>query len=258
MIARTLNLTVLISVLLIGPRASAQKSAAAANDTLVDRVGSTGFIQLEAESFRALTARQQELAYWLSQASIAIDPIIYDQMSRFGLRQKRILDAVVSHPQGVNPQALPKIVAFTKLFWANKGNHNEMTAQKFLPECSFPELKNAALQARRNGALQEFSETALAKELDDLKASLFDPDFEPMITAKSPKGGMDILQASANTFYSGVSLADLKNFHERYPLNSRLMKMPDGRLVEDVYRAGTSDGKIPSGLYAKYLKNTNT
>ena len=32
----------------------------------------------------------------LSQAAIAIDPIIYDQESRFGLRQRRILEAVVS------------------------------------------------------------------------------------------------------------------------------------------------------------------
>ena len=85
-------------------------------DTLVERVGSTGFIQVRAESFRALDARQQALAYWLSQASIAIDPIIYDQVSRFGLRQKRVLDAIAAHPAGITPAALQKIMAFTKLF----------------------------------------------------------------------------------------------------------------------------------------------
>jgi hypothetical protein len=67
-------------------------------ETLVERVGSTGFIQVRAESFRALDTRQQALAYWLSQASIAIDPIIYDQVSRFGLRQKRLLIAIAAHP----------------------------------------------------------------------------------------------------------------------------------------------------------------
>ena len=45
-----------------------------------------------------------------------------------------------------------------------------------------------------------------------------------MITAKSPQGNRDILQASANNFYHGVSLADLKGFKEKYPLNSRLVK----------------------------------
>src|SRR6266481_1199707 len=117
---------------------------------LVDRVGATGFLQVEAGSFQKLSPKERELVYWLSQASIAIDPIIYDQMSRFGLRQKRILDAIVAHPQAVNVQALPKIIAFTKLFWANKGNHNETTSQKFLPEFTFAELKDAALQAKRN------------------------------------------------------------------------------------------------------------
>src|SRR6266853_6698523 len=114
---------------------------------LVDRVGSTGFLQVEAGSFQKLTPKERELAYWLSQASIAIDPIIYDQLSRFGLRQKHLLELVVAQPG-----APAKIVAFTKLFWANRGNHNENTAQKFLPEFSFGELKEAARRLITTGA----------------------------------------------------------------------------------------------------------
>ncbi len=224
---------------------------------LVDRVGSTGFVQVRAESFRALEPRQQILAYWLSQASIAIDPIIYDQNSRFGLRQKRILDAIAAHPDAVDPRVLPQIMSFTKLFWTNKGNHQEITAQKFLPDASFEDLKAAALAAKRKGALTNITEPDLIKELDALRASLFDPNFEPLITAKSPKGDLDILQSSANNFYSGVKLADLKNFKERYSLNSRVTRKPDGSLVEEVYRAGTPDGKVPAGLYAQYLRKAN-
>jgi dipeptidyl-peptidase-3 len=40
-------------------------------------------------------------------------------------------------------------------------------------------------------------------------------------------------------------------------LNSRVVKGPDGKLREKVYRAGTPDGKIPPGLYATYLKRAN-
>jgi hypothetical protein len=103
----------------------------------VDVVGSTGFVQLEADSFRSLSPREQALAYWLSEASIAINPIIYDQCSRFSLRQKRLLELIVAHPEGVDPKVYAKILAFTKLFWANRGNHNETTAQKFLPDFTF-------------------------------------------------------------------------------------------------------------------------
>src|SRR5437763_363431 len=80
-----------------------------AADALVDRVGSTGFVQLEAESFKQLTPKQQALVYWLTQASIAIDPIIYDQNSAFGLRQKRLLEEIV------HTQTSGKIADFTKL-----------------------------------------------------------------------------------------------------------------------------------------------
>jgi dipeptidyl-peptidase-3 len=210
-----------------------------------DRVGNTGFVQLTAESFHKLTPREQALAYWLSQASIATDPIIYGQLSRFGLRQKLLLETVVAHAQGVKPEAMQKIVDFTKLFWANKGNHNETTSQKFLPEFTFEELKAAA-------------GPKLAAEVEALKASLFDPEFEPMITAKSPRGKLDILQASSNNFYSlGLSMVDIAGFREQYPLNSRLAREPEGKLVEEVYRAGTPDGKIAPGLYAEYLRRAN-
>ena len=229
---------------------------------MAERVGSTGFLQLEADSFNRLTPREQALAYWLSQAAIAIDPIIYDQLSRYGLREKRLLEALVSHPQGIKPEVMAKITAYTKLFWANKGNHNDLTAQKFLPEFTFEELEEAGAGAVRSGLragdpygtghpIQ--TEAEFAAEIRELKAALFDAAFEPMITAKSPAGGLDILQASANNFYAGVALIDLKGFHERYPLDSQLAR-EGGKLEERVYRAGTPDGRIAPGLYARFLK----
>ncbi len=233
---------------------------------LVDRVGSTGFVQIHAESFRALTPQEQQLAYWLTQAAIAIDPIIYDQLSWFGLRQKRLLEEIVSHPQEIDPATMTKITDYAKLFWGNRGNHNDLTAQKFLPEFTSEELKRAALQAQKNGAFRLLyadlpalsTPDALTKELGDLQASLFDPDFEPMTTAKSPQGSKDIVQSSANSFYgTGVTLADLKDFKAKYPLNSRVVKGPDGTLKEEVYRAGTPDGSVPPGLYATFLGRAN-
>jgi dipeptidyl-peptidase-3 len=230
-------------------------AAVAADSPLVDRVGATGFVQLEAESFHRLSPRQQALAYWLSEAAIAIDPIVYDQNSRFGLRQKRLMEALVSGGDG-------KIVSFAKLFWANRGNHNDTTAQKFLPEFTFEELKQAAARAFATGAFAGTpygtpairSEADLTRELEELRASLFDPAFESMMTVKSPPAGMDILQASANNLYANVTLADLEGFREQHPLNSRLVKSGDGKLVEEVYRAGTPDGKIPPGRYAQFLR----
>jgi dipeptidyl-peptidase III len=235
------------------------------SNVLVERVGDTAFIQLHAPSFQSLSPRQQALAYWLTQASIAIDPIIYDQLSAYGLRQKRLLEEVMARPQGIDPVAIAKIGEFAKLFWASRGNHNELTSQKFLPAFTFEQLEKAALIAQQNGAFQTAyadlpplkKPADVTHELESLRASLFDPAFEPMMTAKSPVGGKDTIQASSNTFYQGVSLDDLKGFQDKYPLNSRVVKDADGKLTELVYRAGTPDGKIPPGLYATFLKRAN-
>jgi dipeptidyl-peptidase-3 len=187
-------------------------------------------------------------------------------MSRYGIRQKRLLEEIVSRPEGIDPAAKKKIFDFAKLFWSSRGNHSDMTSQKFLPDFTYDELQKAAAQAFKNGAFRAgyadlpplSTAAAVSKEVEDLKPSLFDADFEPMITAKSPQGGKDIIQASSNTFYEGVTLADLKDFKAKYPLNSRLVKGEDGKLKEEIYRAGTPDGSVPPGLYAVYLKAANT
>ncbi len=235
-----------------GQNPAPRLNANANQTSLVERVNSTGFLQLEAESFRQLSARQQALAYWLSEASIAIDPIIYDQKSRFGLRQKRLLEAIIAYPNSIEPASMKKILEFTKLFWANHGNHNDGTAQKFLPAFTYEELEQAGSQALRNGAPLG-TPAEFRGNLAALRQSLFDADFEPLVTTKNPRGNLDIIQASSNNFYNGVNLADLKNFQEHYALNSRVTKTADGRLVEEVYRAGTPDGRVPAGLYANYL-----
>src|SRR3954468_6625780 len=250
----------LVCLALWSPAVLAQRGAAPIS-SLVERVGDTGFIQLQSPSFAQLDDRQKALAYWLTQASIAIDPIIYDQLSRFGLRQKRLLEGIVAHHAGVSPAVYPKLREFALLFWANRGNHNEITGQKLIPGFTVEDLQQAALKAQAAGAFSTpsgdlpplASAAAVSKEVDELRASFFDPGFEPMTTAKTPPPGQDILQASSNNFYQGVSLADLKNFQEKFPLNSRIVKDASG-VREEVYRAGTSDGRVPAGVYATYLK----
>jgi dipeptidyl-peptidase-3 len=247
--ARFLLLACAAGVVTAGPKQTSSRG-------IVERVGDTGFLEVRADSFAGLTPREQALAYWLTQAAIAVDPIIYDQQSRSGVDQKRILEGILAYPQGIAPDVFKKVADYTKLFWGNRGNHNEMTAQKFLPAFTYEELRSAGLQAIKNGAPIGAPEEFTLK-LNQLRAAFFDAQFEPTITAKSPRGGLDILQASANNFYQNVTMNDVKGFHEAHPLNSRLIKRPGGGLTEQVYRAGTRDGSVPPGYYAEYLRKTN-
>ncbi len=222
---------------------------------LVERIGARGFLQVESPSYSKLPLRQKLVAYHLYQAAVQLDPIFYDQMSSYGLTAKRLLGAMVERPERLPEGSRQAIVEYATLFFGNDGNHNEATGEKFVPSISFEDFAKAAQQARAKGA-RLGAEGQLARTLESLRAPLFDPRFQPQLTTKNPPPGEDILTASSNNYYQGVKLSDLKGFTEKNPLNSRLVKQ-NGKLVEEVYRAGTPDGKIPPGLYASELRAVN-
>jgi len=226
---------------------SAAQPSQQSQPSLVARVGDTGFIQLTAESFNSLSLNQKLDAYWLYMACVAVHPIVYDQNSVYGLREKHLLESILTNSYGIDPTVLQKITDYTMLFWGNQGNHYSFNSHKFVPTFTREELKAAITQALRNGASD-----VIEKEAKELDKTIFDPDFQPMLTMKNPKDGEDPLQASSNNYYSGVTLKDLLNYAEHYPLNSRLVKK-NGKLDEEVYRAGTPDGKIQAGLYPRQL-----
>lgn len=247
---------VVVAALQGGARGAAQAPAGAApRSPMVDRIGPLAFLEVRAPSLAQVPVRQRLLAYHLAQAAVQLDPIFYDQMADYGLAAKRLLGALVEDPRRLPETLRGPIVEYTKLFFANHGNHNETTGQKFVPGFSAADLAHAAEEARAHGA-RLGSAATLAATLRELERPLFDPAFAPTITDKSPPPGQDILTASSNNYYQGVRLADLAGFHEEHALDSRLVKR-DGKLVEEVWRAGTPDGRVPPGRYARELGAVN-
>jgi len=221
----------------------------------VERIGDRAFLQIEAPSFPQLSLREKVVAFHLAQAAIQLDPIFYDQMSAFGLDEKRLLSAMVEDPARLPDESRTAIVSFAKLFFANGGNHNETTNMKFVPSITAEAFAQAAETARQRGA-RLGNRASLAALLERLRRPFFDPSYQPSITVKNPPAGEDILTASANNYYADVTTKDLAGFPEKYPLDSRLAKV-NGKLAEEVYRAGTPDGKVPPGRYAKELAAVN-
>ena len=141
--------------------------------SLVARVRDTGFIQLNVDAFNDLSPNQKLAAYWLSMAAIAINPIAYDQNSVYGLQEKHLLEAILTHPNGIDPAVLKKITEYTMLFWGNHGNHNSFTSRKFLPDFTPAELSAAAEQARKNGARSSGRQAALEQGAATILKSRF-------------------------------------------------------------------------------------
>ena len=205
---------------------------------LLERVDDAAIVQIYADGFSGLSLDEKRLVYHLTQAAIAGRDIYWDQRYAHGLAMRGVVEQILTHPAGIDAATLAEITRYTKLLWLNSGPHNNLTAHKFVMRCTPEAFAAAAAQAAKNGATFATAQgESLEQMLTRMRPLFFDATFEPTVTQKTPEKGTDILQASANNLYVGVSMADLKGFTEKYALNSRVVKQ-NGRLVEEVYRVG--------------------
>ena len=172
--------------------ASAQTAPASDNSSpssLVARVRDTGFIQITADAFNDLSSEQKLDAYWLSMAAIAINPIAYDQNSPYGLQEKRILEAILTHPNGVDPAGAAEDHQLHHAFLGQPRKSQRIYFAQILPDFTFAEFRGAAEQARQNGATQLGTATSLLKVLAELEKPIFDPASSRCLQTKIPPPG---------------------------------------------------------------------
>src|SRR5947209_6477954 len=220
------------------PAPAAPAPPSADRTYLLERIDDAAVVQVYADGFRDLPLKEKTLVWHLYQAAIAGRDIFYDQKYAHNLEMRGVLEAIVSHPRGIDPTTLTEIQRYTKLFWINTGPHNNLTAQKFVLKCTPEAFAAAAHAAEKAGAQFPAGKgETLDQLLARLKPMFFDPNVDAKVTEKTPPPAKDILQASANNLSVGVSMKDLEGFHEEHPLNSRLVKKT-GKLVEEVYRVG--------------------
>jgi dipeptidyl-peptidase III len=205
---------------------------------LLERVDDAAVAQLYADGFSALPLDQKLLIWHLCEAALAGRDIYYDQRYAHNLEMRDVLEEILTHAAGIDPATLGEIERYTKLFWLNTGPHNNLTARKFVLKCTPDAFAEAVRAAARSGAAFPLhsGETidALIRRMEPL---FFDPAVDTIVTNKTPGDGKDLLEASANNLYVGVSMKDLESFEEKHPLNSRVVKK-NGRIVEEVYRVG--------------------
>ncbi len=215
---------------------------------LLERVDEAAVVQLYADGFADLGQREKTLIYHLSRAALAGRDIYYDQRYAPSLEMRAVLEQILTHDVSVAADTLARVHHYAKLFWVNSGPHNNLTARKFVLRCEPSAFDAAVYAAARAGArFPRRPDESLDDMLRRLRPLFFDADVDAFVTNKTPGPERDILTASANNLYDGVSLADLAGFAERYGLNSRLVKR-DGRLVEEVYRVGGRYGETIAAI----------
>ncbi len=152
-----------------GAPASATTGTASTNGGerkfLLERVDDASVVQLYADGFESLPLREKTLIWHLSQAAIAGRDIYIDQKHRDALAMRGVLEAILTHPQGIDATTLGEIRRYTKLFWINNGPYNNLTARKFVLNTTPQALATAATSAAQAGATFP---TAQGESLDAL------------------------------------------------------------------------------------------
>ena len=136
------------------PRRPLPPRARASTDRkyLLERVDDAAVVQVYADGFRDLPLKEKTLVWHLYQAALAGRDIYYDQRYAHNLEMRDVLEAIVSHPDGVDRATLAEIQRYTKLFWINSGPYNNLTARKFVLTCTPEAFAAAAHAAEKSGA----------------------------------------------------------------------------------------------------------
>ena len=246
---------VLAAALLIGGCAKKETKMQQERKYTLERVGPARVVQFYADGFDELTSKEKIFSYYLYLAAIAGRDIAIDQHHPNALEVRNLFEQMYTHSKNIDSTALAKITTYLKLFWINNGFYDNQTSKKFVPECSFDEFKTACQIAQANGADLSLNGESLDAKLSRLKKVVFDPNYQPMLTNKSP--GEDWIKGSAVNFYGeGLTYREIgawaKAGKESNSLNSKVTKdKKTGRIVEEIWRTG-GDGVAP-GMYAADL-----
>lgn len=198
--------------------------------------------------FGTLSLREKIFIYYLSRAALAGRDILWDQNNKYNLRIRKVLEWIIrDYPGDRNVAGFQGFMVYArKVFFAN-GIHHHYSMDKFIPEFSkeyFQDLLTGI------GAPEIFSE---------LERIIFDPSY--MAKRMVQDEGKDLIAASANNYYSGVTQAEVQQFYkvpetlDECPvsrgLNSTLVK-EGGEIRELVWKVGgkygTELGRVVSWL----------
>ncbi len=230
---------------------------------IVEYVETTAILELPVPGFENLSLNDKLIAYHLWHASVAGDAITYDQNYKHALYLRDLFLDLIMYKKEIEKDAGKethnKIETYTKKILLNHGIHDNSSTKKVAPTFSKDEFMSAYNAAKNAGF-----KTTLVDNFDKI---IFDQNFEDMLTQKNPSAGKDILTASSVNYYPNLTMNDLKDFKDKNPNNSTVVKeqitnenkkMKKEIIVEKIWRAGNEKKKVNPGLYAKELKNICT
>ena len=206
----------------------------------VDKFYDLEILRYQVPEFDSLTLQQKTLVYHLTEAALQGRDILYDQNGRYNLRIRRALEALYTQYKGdKKSEEFLNFEKYLKRVWFANGIHHHYASDKFQPEFTQEWFVNACAEAGVS-----YDEAILPV--------MFDPTVMPKSLSLE---GEDLLLASANNYYEGVTQKEAEAYYEAHKdnsaeplwigLNSKLVK-ENGQVVERVYKVG--------GMYSAALE----
>jgi dipeptidyl-peptidase-3 len=221
---------------------------------LADQFADLQVLRYRIPGFENLTLQQKELLYYLSQAARSGHDMIWDQNYRHNLLIRKTIENIVEHYEGDRKDPRwEQFMVYAKRVWYSNGIHHHYSTRKFIPEFDTV-YWNALIQGCPKAT---FPVTPSCSNPTQLAAFLQPILFDAKIDAKrvNQESGIDLVQGSANNFYSGVSQKEVEAFYKPlknptdttpvwFGLNSRLTKI-NGKVTEIPWKSG--------GLYGEAI-----
>ena len=216
---------------------------------LLEQFDDIKILRYDVPAFEGLSLREKLFVYYLSRAALAGRDILWDQNNKYNLRVREALESILRAYQGnrETEEFQAFLVYAKKVFFAN-GVHHHYSMEKFTPSFT-PEYFKSLL--REVGAQQLYEE---------VERVIFDPEY--MAKRVVLDEGKDLVQASANHYYEGVTQEEVEKFYGEkkkenallsWGLNSTLVRDENGQLKEQVWFAGGKYGKELRRI-VEYLK----
>ncbi|MCC7231431.1 MAG: dihydrofolate reductase [Bacteroidia bacterium] len=221
-------------------------------DYLADRFADVQVLRYKVTGWNDLSLQQKLLVYYLYQAGLSGRDIFYDQKYKYGLMLRKTLEAILENYKGErNGKEWNDFMVYCKRFFFANGNHHHYSSEKMIPGCSMKYF---------NTLIRSVAPSSLPMEGRNMDAFIAFVDplvFDPLVDPKSVNlDAKDVITASCNNYYEGVTQAEAENFYNTYRkehpdddsqigMNTKLVKQ-DGKLKEIVWKE--------DGMYGAAIK----
>jgi dipeptidyl-peptidase-3 len=212
---------------------------------IADQFADIRILRYQVPGFDELPLKKKKLLYYLHEAALSGRDMIWDQNYRHNLLIRKTLEHLVENYQGDRSnEEWQKFMVYVKRVWFSNGIHHHYSMDKFVPEITqdyFTDLIQNSLPPKfldEYGTLNDFTQMIIPlifdKNLDAKRVTLDE--------------GADLITASANNFYEGVTQQEVEDFYGKmtnpdakqpvsYGLNSKLVKDETG-VLEKVWKVG--------------------